>query len=84
MTTTKKASVTFTTPPARNQEIWADYIVQPIFSPLKNTVKLCTNFSDYRKHFGSFSADPELSKLANAVYGFFHNGGSRCFVAVHG
>ena len=51
--TTKKALVTFTTaPPALNQEIWADYIVQPIFSPLKNTVKLCTSFSDYRKHFG--------------------------------
>jgi hypothetical protein len=79
---TKKALVTFTTPPALNQEVWADYIVQPVFSPLTNTVKLCTSFSDYRKYFGSFSADPELSKLANAVYGFFHNGGSRCFVAV--
>jgi hypothetical protein len=81
--TTKRATVTFTTaPPGRNLEIWADYIVQPVISPLTNTVKLCTNFSEYRKHFGDFSADPELNKLANAVYGFFQNGGSRCYVGV--
>ena len=74
--------VTFTAAPALNQEIWADYIVQPTFSPLTNEVKLCTSFSEYRKYFGDFSADPDLNTLTHAVYGFFHNGGSRCYVAV--
>lgn len=53
--------------------------------------KLCTNFSEYRERFGNFSADeedspgkakyPEHRALTHAVYGFFQNGGTRCFVA---
>ncbi len=53
--------------------------------------RLCTNFSEYRELFGPFSAyredepdkpiDPMHSALTNAVYGFFLNGGTRCFVA---
>ena len=53
--------------------------------------KLCTNFSEYRDRFGSFSADepdspgeakyPGHRALPHAVYGFFQNGGTRCFVA---
>lgn len=44
-------------------------------------VKLCTNFSEFKQAFGDFSTDPGQSKLAHAVYGFFHNGGARCYVA---
>lgn len=44
--------------------------------------KLCTSFADFRKFFGDFSTDPSHHKLAHAVYGFFHNGGTRCYVAV--
>jgi phage tail sheath protein FI len=43
-------------------------------------VKLCTNFTDFKKFFGDFSTDPGQNTLAHAVYGFFNNGGSRCFV----
>src|SRR5262249_21390446 len=52
---------------------------------------LCTNFSEYTTRFGSFSADndqnpgealdPGHRALTHAVYGFFKNGGTRCFVA---
>ena len=53
--------------------------------------KLCTNFGEYTKRFGDFSAysetDPDKPMdaghraLTHAVYGFFRNGGTRCFVA---
>jgi phage tail sheath protein FI len=42
---------------------------------------LCTTFSDFTKAFGGFSTDAGQSNLAHAVYGFFTNGGSRCFVS---
>lgn len=54
--------------------------------------KLCTNFTEYTNRFGPFSADdpakapgtalhPGHRALTHAVYGFFKNGGTRCFVA---
>ena len=43
-------------------------------------VKLCTNFSEFRRYFGGFSTDLGQRQLAHAVYGFFNNGGTRCFV----
>ncbi len=42
-----------------------------------NRPKLITNWSQFVKHFGSYRSD---SFLAYAVYGFFLNGGRRCFV----
>jgi hypothetical protein len=41
---------------------------------------LCTTFNEFTKHFGGFSTDPNQNKLAQGVYGFFHNGGTRCYV----
>lgn len=51
-------------------------------SPSVNSgeVKLCTNFSEFKKFFGDFSNDEGQNTLAHAVYGFFRNGGTRCFV----
>lgn len=43
-------------------------------------VELCTNFSEFKKFFGDFSTNPGQNTLAQAVYGFFRNGGTRCFV----
>ncbi|SEL11789.1 phage tail sheath family protein [Nitrosovibrio tenuis] len=54
--------------------------------------KFCTNFTEYTNRFGPFSAfrsGPESHRpmypghhaLTHAVYGFFKNGGTRCFVA---
>jgi len=44
------------------------------------TPYLCTNFSDFKRHFGDFSTDRGQNELAHAVYGFFNNGGTRCYV----
>jgi phage tail sheath protein FI len=43
--------------------------------------RLCTNFSEFTRKFGSFPTDVEYRNLVHAVYGFFNNGGTRCFVA---
>lgn len=63
--------------------ITADYQVTfPTFSPVTaSEVKLCTNFNEFKKYFGDFSTDKKQKLLAHAVYGFFNNGGSRCYVS---
>jgi phage tail sheath protein FI len=77
--TNKVSTVTFTTAPVANSKITADII--PSFYPVAaGTPKLCTTFSDFKKFFGDFTADSKHSWLAQAVYGFFNNGGSRCYV----
>ena len=42
-----------------------------------NEPVLCTNWSQFTKNFGDFQGS---TYLAHAVYGFFNNGGGRCFV----
>lgn len=44
------------------------------------TVKLCTNFSEFKQFFGDFSLTSSQNQLAHGVYGFFRNGGTRCYV----
>jgi Bacteriophage tail sheath protein len=76
----KTSSVEFTSPPKEDAEIRADY--QQTFSLVAaGEVKLCTNFSEFTKFFGDFHEDNGQNMLAHAVYGFFNNGGSRCYVA---
>src|SRR6476619_1677620 len=43
-----------------------------------NTAVLVTNFEQFKNNFGSFQAGNQV--LAHAVFGFFLNGGSRCYV----
>ncbi|MEL6309410.1 MAG: phage tail sheath C-terminal domain-containing protein [Chloroflexota bacterium] len=43
-------------------------------------VIFCANIGDFVSFFGNFSLNEEHRKLAHAVYGFFMNGGSSCFV----
>ncbi len=46
-------------------------------------VQLVTNFTEFKKFFGDFSNDdaaPGHAEFAHAVYGFFLNGGTRCYV----
>lgn len=68
------------------------YMLKPFTVQAKALeTRLCTNFSEYTTLFGSFSAysddDPEKpmspghQALTHAVFGFFQNGGTRCFVA---
>lgn len=47
----------------------------------ENEIKLITNFTEFKKFFGDFSNNPGQNTLAHAVYGFFRNGGTRCYVA---
>jgi len=73
------STATFATAPGNGSKITAD--VLPSFSPAPaGAPKLCTTFSDFKKFFGDFSGDQTQSFLAQAVYGFFNNGGSRCYV----
>jgi phage tail sheath protein FI len=77
---TKTSLVEFTSAPEENAEIRADY--QHTFSVLAaGEVKLCTTFSEFTKFFGEFHTDNGQNMLAHAVYGFFNNGGSRCYLA---
>ena len=75
----KVATITFAAAPATGTKITAD--IMPSFTPVgAGTPKLCTTFSDFKRFFGDFSSDAKHSLLAQAVYGFFNNGGSRCYV----
>ena len=82
--TEKESNATLASKPADGASITADYIgdyVTADFPPLKaGEVKLCTNFGEFTKFFGDFSTDAGQSTLAHAVYGFFNNGGTRCYV----
>lgn len=48
--------------------------------PAVGDVKLVTNFGEFKRWFGDFSTDPGQNLFAHAVYGFFFNGGTRCYV----
>ena len=76
------AIVKFKTPPLKGQTVTGDYAIQfPDFiSVTEKEVKLCTSFTEFKKFFGDFSIDPGQQQLAHAVYGFFNNGGTRCYV----
>lgn len=74
--------VTFDSLPKAGAAIVGDYTAfGRTFSPVKvGQPTLCTNFSEFKKAFGDFSTDSGQQSLAHAVYGFFNNGGTRCFV----
>lgn len=66
--------------PTADPPLNPSFVVSP-FTPINaGEVKLCTNFSEFKKFFGDFSTDPGQNRLAHAVYGFFNNGGTRCYV----
>ncbi|HEX8845940.1 MAG TPA: phage tail sheath subtilisin-like domain-containing protein [Pyrinomonadaceae bacterium] len=66
--------------PAAGQ-VSVEYTVFSVFEPDPvGTAVLCTSFSEYKKHFGDFSTDEGQRNLTHAVYGFFNNGGTRCYV----
>jgi phage tail sheath protein FI len=51
--------------------------VRRTLAPL-NTATLVTNFDQFKNNFGNFQAANQV--LAHAVFGFFLNGGNRCWV----
>lgn len=66
--------VKITTPAAQSDLFETSKLVAP------EVVKLCTNFSEFKEAFGDFSNHKGHSNLVHAVFGFFRNGGTRCFV----
>ena len=54
----------------------AGFIGQTKKGPV-NEATLITNWGQYTRTFGEFADSPYL---AHAVYGFFNNGGARCFI----
>jgi phage tail sheath protein FI len=54
----------------------AGFIGETSVGPVNQPV-LCTNWSQFTKAFGDFQ---HSEHLAHAVYGFFNNGGGKCFV----
>jgi len=63
---------------AKERDPTAAVQVQPLTAV--NQAQLCTNFSEFVRYFGGFSTDAQQNMLAHAVYGFFNNGGTRCWV----
>lgn len=79
------ASVTLGTAPADGATVTVDYAVSQSATPrTAGEPVLCTNFGEYRSHFGGFALDSGTGNshrnLAHSVAGFFNNGGSRCYV----
>lgn len=75
------ARVTFASAPPANAIILGSYTVGEQFAvTAAGEALLCTNFSEFKRAFGSFSTDAGQRRLAHAVYGFFNNGGTRCYV----
>jgi phage tail sheath protein FI len=54
----------------------AAFLGEATTGPVNEPV-LCSNWSQFTKHFGDFQ---NSEYLAHAVYGFFNNGGSRAYV----
>ena len=74
--------VKLTNAPPDKANITGDFVQAAQVTPVPaGQVVLCTTFSDFVRAFGDFSLDPGQRQLAHAVYGFFDNGGTRCFVA---
>ncbi|PZO53769.1 MAG: phage tail sheath family protein [Phormidesmis priestleyi] len=64
-------------------EITTPAAAPPLIKPdpaVSGQVKLCTNFAEFKKFFGDFSTDAGQNLLAHGVFGFFRNGGTRCYV----
>jgi phage tail sheath protein FI len=80
-----RSRVTFAAAPANGAVITGDFVYDyktATFAPVEaGSPRLCTTFSDFKKYFGDFSPDTGQRTLAHAVYGFFNNGGTRCYVA---
>jgi uncharacterized protein len=78
------STVKFKDAVASGSKITGYYQVQTQTTPKEGEVKLCTNFTEFKKFFSDFllpSGDTEgQNTLAHAVYGFFRNGGTRCYV----
>lgn len=78
----KKSQIELDSAPLAGRPITVDYYIKK--SVPSGEIKLCTNFSEFKNFFGDFLPPSDDTKgqntLAHAVYGFFRNGGTRCYV----
>ena len=74
------SQVTIDPAPGQDATITGNYVVRLSQAANTGEVKLCTNFSEFRSFFGDFSTGGGQRNLVHAVYGFFNNGGTRCYV----
>ena len=61
----------------RKQKYQREVDGELVTEPLLNKPQLVTNWTQYVQRFGGFVGG---AYLPHAVYGYFHNGGSRCYV----
>lgn len=78
-----RAILKFAEPPAAGTTITASYLVAGPQGVVGRIVE-CLDYSDFERAFGGFplrdtEAGQGRSNFAHAVYGFFANGGGRCF-----
>jgi phage tail sheath protein FI len=76
----KKSKVALAVSPGQGAAVAGDYLTTTFKPGAANVPKLCTNFAEFKGYFGDFSTNQQQSYLAHAVYGFFNNGGTRCWV----
>jgi uncharacterized protein len=78
-TSNQKNTLELTSAPDVDSIITIEYVISVSPVPV-----LCTNFGEFKKNFFDFSSDIEKNTVAHAVFGFFNNGGSRCYVICTG
>jgi phage tail sheath protein FI len=71
--TAMAAFIGFTEKAELSRQVDGELITENVF----NRPQLVTNWSQYLERFGGFV---DGAYLPQAVYGYFHNGGSRCYV----
>ena len=76
------AKVKFSNNIAVDTTFKVDYSIKVIQPSAKECEPyLCTNFTEFRDKFGDFDGtNSRLNQLRYAVFGFFNNGGTRCYV----
>src|SRR5262249_2217679 len=76
----KRGLVTLTADAPAGAAVVVSYQLPPVPVAAAGTAVACTTFGDFTRAFGDFSLDEGQRRLAHAVYGFFNNGGTRCYV----
>ncbi|MBE9011691.1 phage tail sheath family protein [Pseudanabaenaceae cyanobacterium LEGE 13415] len=76
----RKAQGTAPTPDSAATQTTAEQTRKSSSLAAAGEVVLCTNFSEFKAKFGDFSKNDGQRNLAHAVFGFFRNGGTLCYV----
>jgi hypothetical protein len=73
--------LTITPAPKKGDAVTASYLVIETRAPAPALEPVpCTSYGDFERAFGGLTDVSRQNILAHAVYGFFANGGTRCYV----